>query len=116
MPICNGSFADSQYADVVVRVPDNAVEAYKAADAWKEFKNIVGSDVTFIKQIEDDAIAFEVTAGGLVLTAAGGKPVAVYSINGALVEKIDSYAGEEITLEKGVYILRVGSVTVKVKM
>jgi hypothetical protein len=32
------------------------------------------------------------------------------------IEKIDSYAGEEITLEKGVYILRVGSVTVKVKM
>ena len=112
----NGSFADSQYADVVVRVPDNAVEAYKAADAWKEFKNIVGSDVTFIEQIEDDATAFEVTAGGLVLTAADGKTVAIYSINGALVEKIDSYAGEEITLEKGVYILRVGSVTVKVKM
>ena len=112
----NGSFADSQYADVVVRVPDDAVDAYKAADAWKEFKNIVGSDVTFIEQVEDDATAFEATAGGLVLTAADGKPVAVYSINGALVEKIDRYAGEEITLEKGVYILRVGSVTVKVKM
>ena len=52
----------------------------------------------------------------LVLTAADGKTVSVYSINGALVEKIDSYASEEITLEKGVYILRVGSVTVKVKM
>ena len=112
----NGSFADSQYADVVVRVPDDAVDAYKAADTWKEFKNIISSDVTFIEQIDDDATAFEVTAGGLVLTAAEGKPVAVYSINGALVEKIDSYAGEKIALEKGVYILRVDSTTIKVKM
>ena len=112
----NGSFADSQYADVVVRVPEDAVDAYKAADAWKEFKNIISSDVTFIEQIDDDATAFEVTAGGLVLTAAEGKTVAVYSINGALVEKIDSYAGEKIALEKGVYILRVDSTTIKVKM
>jgi hypothetical protein len=42
--------------------------------------------------------------------------VAVYSTGGALVEKIDCYAGEEITLDKGVYILRVGGKTVKVKL
>jgi len=44
------------------------------------------------------------------------KAVAVYSTNGALVEKIDTYAGEEITLDKGIYIVRVGDKAIKVKL
>ena len=47
---------------------------------------------------------------------AEGKNVTIYSTSGALVEKIDSYAGEEIVLDKGVYIVRVGNKTMKVKL
>ena len=42
--------------------------------------------------------------------------VAVYTTSGALVEKINAYAGEEITLDKGVYIIRVGNKAVKIKL
>ena len=97
-------------------VPQESIEAYKAADYWKDFTNIVEFDATAIENVSDDAPVFDVTVGGIKFTGAEGKAVAVYSAAGALVEKIASYAGEEITLGKGVYILRVGGKTVKVKL
>ena len=98
-------------------VPQGSLEAYKAADGWKGFKNIVEFDPTGIEDVaEEDAPAFEITDGGIKLTAAEGKTVAVYTTAGALVEKIDSYAGEEITLDKGVYIICVGDKAVKVRL
>ena len=103
------------YENATLYVPQGSLEAYKAADGWKEFKNIVEFDPTGIEDVtEDVAPAFEITAGGIQFTAAEGKAVAVYTTAGALVEKIDSYAGEEITLDKGVYIVRVGNKTVKI--
>ena len=65
-----------------------------------------------------DAVSADVTVkvSGNTITIAGanGSSVAVYAASGALVEKIDAYTGEEIALEKGVYIIRVGDKTVKV--
>ena len=98
-------------------IPQGSLEAYKAANGWKEFKSIVEFDATAIEDIEDDAPTFKVTTGGIQFTAAAeGKAVAVYTASGALVEKIDSYAGEEIALDKGVYIVRMGNKAVKVKL
>jgi len=98
-------------------VPQGSLEAYKAADGWKEFKNIVEFDPTSIEDVtEEDAPAFEITAGGIQFTAAEGEAVAVYTTAGALVEKTDCYAGEEITLDKGVYIICVGDKAVKVRL
>ena len=97
-------------------VPQGSIEAYKAAVNWGNFANIVEFDVTAIEDVTDDVPAFEITADGIQLTAAEGKVVAVYSTNGALVEKIDAYTGEEITLEKGVYVVCVGNKTMKVRL
>ena len=103
--------------DATLYVPQGSLEAYKAADVWGDFTNIVEFDATAIEDIEDDAPALKVTAGGIQFTDAEGKAVAVYTATGgALVEKIDNYAGEEITLDKGVYIIRVGEKAVKVKL
>ena len=102
--------------DVTLYVPQGSIETYKVANYWSNFTNIVEFDATAIEDIEDDAPAFKVTTGGIQMTAAEGKAVAVYSAAGALVEKIDAYAGEEIALDKGVYIVRVGNKTVKLKL
>ena len=90
--------------------------AYKAADVWKEFANIQEFDVTGIENVADNNVAIKVTSTGISLSDAEGKAVAVYSTNGALVEKTDAYAGEDIILNNGVYIVRVGNKTVKVKL
>jgi hypothetical protein len=65
--------------------------------------------------IEDD-ISIEVTSNGISLSDSEGKPIAIYSINGILVKKIDNYTGEEITLNKGVYIISVGNKAMKIML
>ena len=102
--------------DATLYVPQGTLEVYKAADVWKDFANIVEFDATAIEEIEDDAPVLKVTAGGIQFTDAEGKAVAVYTATGALVEKIDNYAGEEIALDKGVYIIHVGGKAVKIKL
>jgi len=104
--------------DITLYVPQGAIETYKTANGWKIFKNIVEFDPTAIEDVadEEDAPVIKVAAGGIQLTDAEGKTVAVYTTAGALVEKIDSYAGEEITLDKGVYIICVGDKAVKVRL
>ncbi len=98
-------------------VPVGSKETYSSTRGWKDFKNIVEFDPTGIEDVADDAPAFEITSGGIQLAAATeSKAIAIYTANGALVGKIDSYAGEEIMLDKGVYIICVGGRTVKVKL
>ena len=57
-----------------------------------------------------------VSDNGIVLTACECENIVIYTANGSLVEKIDCYAGEEIALDKGVYIVRVGEKSIKLKL
>ena len=70
---------------------------------------------TNINAASADAIV-KVNGNCITLVGAENSSVAIYSTSGALVEKIDAYAGEEITLDKGVYIVRVVGKAVKVKL
>ena len=109
-------FGSKLTRNATLYVPVGSLEAYRSATRWKNFVNIVEMDMTGIESAEANAPVFEITAGGIQLTAAEGKPVAVYTVGGALVEKIGSYAGEEIELNKGIYIINVGGKAVKVKL
>lgn len=110
------NFTNKQYLNTIVYVPKGTLATYQAADTWKNFWDIQEFDVTAIENVEDVTPAFEITSSGIQFTAADGKAIAIYAPNGALVEKIDNYAGEEIALDKGVYIVRVGNNTIKVKL
>ena len=110
------NFTNKQYLNMQVYVPKGTLATYQAADTWKDFWDIQEFDVTAIENVEDVTPAFEITSSGIQFTAADGKAIAIYAPNGALVEKIDNYAGEEIALDKGVYIVRVGNKTMKVKL
>lgn len=114
--LVGGSFADSRLANVVIHVPEGSVTAYQAADTWGGAENIIEYDVTDVDGVETDKFEVKISAAGLLLEGCDGRLVTVYSMNGALVHKYDSYAGEEIALDKGVYIVRVGGKTVKVKL
>ena len=96
-------------------VPSESMMDYQTANQWKDFF-FINEIPTGIDDVHADVPTFEITAGGILLTNAEGKTVAIYSTSGALVEKIDAYAGEEIALDKGVYIVRVGGKAVKVKL
>ena len=101
---------------MIVYVPKGTLATYQAADTWKNFWDIQEFDVTAIENVEDVTPAFEITSSGIQFTAAEGKVIAIYTANGALVEKIDNYAGEEIILDKGLYIVRVGNETMKIRL
>ena len=97
-------------------VPVGSKETYSSTSGWKDFKNIVEFEPTGVEDVADDAPAFEITSGGILFTAAEGKAIAIYTTSGALVEKIDCYNGEEITLDKGVYVVCIGNKTMKVRL
>ena len=76
---------------------------------------IDGNGTTGVNVASADAVV-KVNGNSIIISGAANSCVKVYSAGGALVESIDSYAGEEIILDKGVYIVRVGNKTVKVKL
>ena len=61
-------------------------------------------------------VSLQINGNNISLSNANNSTVAIYSINGVLVKKIDKYTGEEITLEKGVYIVSVGDKAMKIKL
>ena len=111
-----GERSDAAYVNWNIYVPQGTLDVYQNADVWKNFWNIQEHNLTGIGEVSADDIAIKATTNGFSLSDADGKAVAVYYANGALVEKIANYAGEEITLDKGVYIVRVGNNTLKVKL
>lgn len=46
----NGAFDSTHYQNATLYVPQEAVEAYRAAKGWKNFKNIQGIDITGIEK------------------------------------------------------------------
>ena len=114
--VYDDNFTKSHYMDATVYVPIGSLSTYQTADTWKNFWDIQELDATGIEDVNANDIAIKVTANGIALFDADGKTVAIYSANGTRVANIDSYVGEEITLDRGVYIVRVGSNTLKVKL
>ena len=59
---------------------------------------------------------FKVDGNSITLAGAENSCVAIYSVSGALVNKYDYYDGEEIVLDRGVYVIRIGEKTIKIKL
>lgn len=102
-------------SELVIYVPKGSLDTYRADSEWSKY-NLIEFDATAIENVADDALSLAVIGGGIRLNAADGKMVAVYTVGGALVEKFDSYAGEEMILDKGVYIIRAGGESLKVRL
>ena len=64
-------------------VPDNSVDAYKAAPIWSEFRNIVGISTLGINNIKIE-----------------GKTMTIYNVNG---QKVNAISADE--LPHGLYII-----------
>ncbi len=110
-PSCDSyAFYDVDKNNCVLTVPANSVEAYKAAEGWKEFYSIVAgiSSVTKGNNVSISASNGVITVAGVV----GNNAVEVYSASGALV-----YRGTSNTVvvpSSGVYVVKAAGKTVKV--
>jgi hypothetical protein len=112
----DANFTYAQYMNTTLYVPQGLLSKYQSAEVWENFMNIKEYDSTGIEDVDENNIAIEVTSNGISLSDSEGKPIAIYSINGILVKKIDNYTGEEITLNKGVYIVSVGNKAIKIML
>ena len=107
-------FADNVFKNATLRVPVGSFEAYSAAKAWKEFKNIQEKDFGGIDGVASDAVCVTAKGGSIEIAGADNAPVEVYNLSGQLV-----YSGMETTvggLARGIYIVRVAGQTFKVAL
>ena len=98
--------------EIAIRATQDGNKNYNAAVRVSKVIKIVPTGISGVNA----DVAVKINGNCMKLTGVYGDSVAIYSTNGVLVEKIDTYAGEEITLDKGVYIVRVGNRTLKVKL
>lgn len=108
-PPVGAAFDSEVYENAILYVPNAALEAYKAADGWKEFNNIIGIG-SGVDEIGQEA-AFIVTAidGGIEVVS--DKAVEIFDAAGV---KVYSGAAGTITLPGGFYVIVSGAETVKV--
>lgn len=108
-PPVGAAFDSEVYENAILYVPNAALEAYKAADDWKEFNNIIGIG-SGVEEIGQEA-AFSVTAidGGIEVVS--DKAVEIFDAAGM---KVYSGAAGTITLPGGFYVIVSGTETVKV--
>ena len=98
-------------------VPAGSLEAYKNAEVWKDFPNIIELDPTGIEAAAADGqLNATATGDGIAVSGATGT-VEVYTIGGALLTRTNATGGRtEIALPgRGLYIIKVGKQTIKVK-
>lgn len=93
-------------------VPQKSLEAYKAAEQWKEFFFITGEEPGGIDIAAKDEISVISRNGYIEITGVENQEVNVYNLSGQLV-----YSGIETIINmptKGIYIVHVSSQTFKV--
>lgn len=112
--IAEDTFSNTSYYLTILYVPKGTLAFYQAANIWKNFWNIQEYEPTSIEDVEADEVNFTISSNGISFTNANNSTVAIYSINGVLVKRIDKYTGEEITLDKGIYIVCVGDKAMKI--
>lgn len=109
------------YGSEIVPEEEPVKEGYTFS-GWSEIPETMPShdvEVTgsFIPTNVSEIIAevfLQVNGNNISLSNANNSTVAIYSINGVLVKRIDKYTGEEITLDKGIYIVCVGDKAMKI--
>jgi hypothetical protein len=108
--------SNSHYNGTTIYIPNGTLRAYQSVNIWNKFKKMREGNYTAIKETEADTPSFEITAEGIRLKTAESIEVTIYTTNGTLVERIDNYTGESIILDKGIYILKAGNKTMKIRL
>ena len=117
-PVCgNQALDDINKWTCELFVPAKSLDAYKAAEQWKEFFFITGEDYDKPGSVEDavsenGGVSVATYRDSIEIIGADNAMITVYNTNGQLV-----YSGTETTvggLAQGIYIVQVGGKTFKV--
>ncbi len=104
-PATGAVFEQDVYDNCVVIVPDEGLEAYKAAAGWKEFKHLMSKSEAAVGEIEATD-AYTILGHTVTLNVAG----TIYDAAGATV-----FSGNgSVELPSGVYVISCGSRSAKI--
>ena len=94
--------------DTPVYVPASSLDAYKAANVWKEFTNLQAISGT---AIDTPSMPESISIQGGMLHNPNGLTVSIYDLTGRLV-----YSGNATTVElpAGIYVVRCNGASCKV--
>jgi hypothetical protein len=114
-PTC-GSTTRSAFTDEASKtlyVPSTCVDAYKNAQGWKAFGNILPIVATGVNSVGSDGIVLTSQNGTVTLTGVPSEmPVSIYSINGALLSS--GKGNMSINADRGqVVVVKAGSKSYK---
>lgn len=112
-PVCQESekyplFSETVFSSTVLKVPAGSVDAYKAADVWKNFKTIE-TDNSGIKTVGDADDSIRICSDGILTDAAY---VEIYNVSGQTVHK--GTGGHILLPAKGIYVVCADGRTYKV--
>jgi hypothetical protein len=116
-PTTDDTFSNDTYLEGVLYVPESSIEAYQAADGWKNFWEIKplseysGVDgVVDLEEIEEDVETISVENGAI--SVSGDVPVRIVALNGTTV-----YSGRgeaRVNVTPGIYVVIVSNTAHKV--
>lgn len=97
-------------SNVILYVPVGSESAYKSANEWKRFGQIIETDITGVSKIELQTLQLEAVIGGLLLSTTSEWEI--YSDTG---NKVASGKGNaSIDLPAGLYMIKAGNTIKKV--
>lgn len=111
-------FSNSTYSKATLIVPDNTVSLYKVANGWKEFLNILDESSTSIDGVSCNELSGNLSIGRNGLLYMGGSPehILIYRIDGTLYYSGYIEPNQSISLDSGLYIIRLKENSIKIQI
>ena len=100
--------------EVAIRATQNGNKNYNAAARISKVIK-VETNTTSMSDVFAD-IMVNINDNSISVHGINNSTITIYTINGVLVKSIDNYAGEEIPLDEGFYVVCVGNETIKIKI
>ncbi|MGN0207342.1 MAG: leucine-rich repeat domain-containing protein [Muribaculaceae bacterium] len=101
----------------VVYVPKGSLEAYRNAPVWREFQNIVEWDESGVEPTDAELLQVAVAGGEITVSGINDNTkVELYNMSGMLVGTAVGPCSLNINSAPGVYILRAGNITRKLRL
>ena len=111
-------YKGSSNSDQTLYVPKGAYTTFWLADGWCEFETIVESDMPTANEPIVEANAFDLrqVEKGIAIRVERPMQVAIYAIDGQLMLHKQIESEETIALPQGLYVVKAGGQTAKVRV
>ena len=95
-------------------VPKGSYNAYWNAPTWWRFENIIESNVTSNDFTNNKSITISNTSNGVCIKTDKSISVSIFNLSGQKVYEAKIQGAENINLNKGIYVVRVGNESQKI--